>query len=217
LWVPTFTNGELRNAIGHANKKAAKKAAKKFKQKAGMAIKSAVRSTKRRITRRFSKGVPILKGATNPSTEVVNEKPEEASIQEGISKHVVEGTDPGTNFIPDLTRSQNQSAVTFQVDRESQQGHGHVSADPTANPSVVTLPRSTTGQPTAQNQPAYTDEDKLFTIKDLGSLNRDELRIAATFNYSRIMRYLVLVDDILRALGKLAHAREVGLSRNRLI
>jgi len=47
---------------------------------------------------------------------------------------------------------------------------------------------------------------------EFGSLNRDELRLAAMFNYSRMMRYLVLVDDVLRDLGG-----EVGLSRKSLM
>ena len=44
-------------------------------------------------------------------------------------------------------------------------------------------------------------------------LNRDELRYSPTFNYSRVMRYLVLVDEVFGALER----RDVSLSRNRLI
>jgi hypothetical protein len=55
----------------------------------------------------------------------------------------------------------------------------------------------------------YRAEDRgLFVCKNPDDLNRDEHRTSATFNYSRIMRYLVLVGDILRALDKSAHQRE---------
>jgi len=78
------------------------------------------------------------------------------------------------------------------------------------NQSVVSLARS------AQDQ-MDPEMDQLLISKDLGSLNRDEHRLSATFNYSRIMRYLVLVDDVLTALDRLTRGRdEVGLSRNRL-
>ena len=56
--------------------------------------------------------------------------------------------------------------------------------------------------------------DQLLKLKNLGSLNRDERRLSATFNYSRTIGYLVLVDDILRALDRVARKEyEVGLSR----
>jgi hypothetical protein len=65
----------------------------------------------------------------------------------------------------------------------------------------------------------HPETDRLLIPKDeFSSLNRDELRLAATFNYSRIMRYFVLVDDVLRALDKLAREKEeVGLSRQCLV
>jgi len=56
--------------------------------------------------------------------------------------------------------------------------------------------------------------DELLKLKNLGLLNRDERRLPATFNYSRTMRYLILVDDVLSALDteKIAQEYEVGLS-----
>jgi len=47
------------------------------------------------------------------------------------------------------------------------------------------------------------DEHKVLIRQeqpDLRTLHRDELRLPATFNYSRVMRYLVLVDDVFTAL-----------------
>jgi len=58
-------------------------------------------------------------------------------------------------------------------------------------------------------QPSINPEtDELFIPQKLTSLTRDEHRLSPTFNYSRIMRYLVLVDDVLTALDKLAREKE---------
>ena len=210
LWVPTFTCGELKSAIGHANKKAAKKAAKRIKQKATKAYTSA----KNKITNRLPKRVPILKGSKKPVDPVLeadedNEKVKPESIQEGIQ----------LNPLPNTTH--HQSTVSFQVPAESQDDHGRhsVSGNPTANPSAVSLPRSVAMHSIAAQSSIHPETDRLLIPRDdFGSLNRDELRLAATFNYSRIMRYLVLVDDVLKALDRLTREKdEVGLSRKRLI
>ena len=59
--------------------------------------------------------------------------------------------------------------------------------------------------------------DQLLILKDLSSLNRDEHRPSVTFNYSRTLRYLALVDDVFRTLEKLTRGRDVvGLPRKRL-
>ena len=59
------------------------------------------------------------------------------------------------------------------------------------------------------------DYDGLFILKqEIGHLHTDEFRHPATFNYSRIMWYLVLVDDVFRALDNLATADKVGVSGN---
>jgi len=56
-------------------------------------------------------------------------------------------------------------------------------------------------------------KDVLLIKQGITSLNRDEHRLTATFNYSRVMRYLALVDDVLGFLDKLAQGRdEVGSS-----
>ena len=58
---------------------------------------------------------------------------------------------------------------------------------------------------------------QLLKIKNIGLLNQDERRPPATFNYSRTMRYLALVDNILRVLDKVAWREyEVGLSNKHL-
>ena len=203
LWVPTFTSGELKRAIGHANRQAVKKAAKKLKQKANKAVS--------RVTTRISRRVTILRGSRKPSVEDVTEEDEKVKVgsdQDGAKRE----TNPGANLVSGA--APHQSTVSFRAQPEDEEGRGHIhiSANPAAHQSVVTLPRSI-----AQSS-IHPERHNLFIRKDLGSLNRDELRTSATFNYSRIMRYLILVDDVLSALDRLAHEREeVGLSRNPLI
>jgi len=210
LWVPTFTCGELKSAIGHANKKAAKKAAKRIKQKATKAYASA----KAKVANRLPRRVPILKGSKKPVDPVLEIDEDNEKVKPGS---INEDTQPSP--LPNTTH--HQSTVSFQAPTESQHDHGHltVSGNPTANPSAVSLPRSAAIHSIGAQSSIHPETDRLLIPKDdFGSLNRDERRLAATFNYSRIMRYLVLVDDVLRALGKLAREKEeVGLSRNRLI
>ena len=64
----------------------------------------------------------------------------------------------------------------------------------------------------AQSQSSLNPETDRFLIPidESDSLNRDELRLAATFNYSRIIRYFALVNDIFCALDKLERD-EVGI------
>ena len=126
-----------------------------------------------------------------------------------------------TNRLPESSTSPNptrrQSIMSFQSSTESQHDHTHigVSESTTVNHSVVTFSRSTTLHSTTPQNSIYPKTEKLLidVSDELGPLNRDELRLAATFNYSRIMRYLVLVDDVLRGLDKLTREDdEVGSS-----
>jgi len=56
----------------------------------------------------------------------------------------------------------------------------------------------------------------VVTKQKVTSLNRDEHRFSATFNYSRVMRYLAFVDGVLEALDMSQWEDEVGLSSKRL-
>lgn len=205
LWVPTFTSGELRRAIDHSNRQAVKKAAKRIKQKANKAIHSA-----KKVTARFSRRPPAIREPRESGTPEEDEKFKDETVQGGTDPKVDTSADP----------VQQQPTITYQADPEAQQDHGHLttSGNPTANHSVVTLPRSIARHSIAQSS-IHPEKDSLFVHVDHDSLTRDELRVTATFNYSRVMRYLCLVDDVLSALEHLARNREeeVGLSRNRLI
>jgi len=73
------------------------------------------------------------------------------------------------------------------------------------------------GSPILQDQ-MDPETDQLLILKDLGSLNRDERRPSVTFNYSRTLRYLALVDDVFGTLDKLTRGRDVvGLLRKCLM
>ena len=118
---------------------------------------------------------------------------------------------PESDPLPDPIH--HQSTVSFQSFTESQHDHTHadISEYPTANHSAVTFSRSTTLRSAIPQSSIYPKTDGiLIDLSDeLGPLNRDELRLAATFNYS----YLALVDDVLQALDKvICEDDEVGSS-----
>jgi hypothetical protein len=174
----------------------------------GLAIEHANMRTESRF-KRWAKGLKM---------PTIQEPPEEREVQEESVHHedakdVEEGTDPGADL----------PGIPFQIPAESHQHPGHfgVGSNPAANQSVGTLNRSVAGSSTASVHHGTNVEDALFIHihKDkLGSLNRDELRLPATFNYSRLMRFLVFVDDVFRALDKLSHKKdEVSVSKSRLI
>jgi len=197
LWVPIFSSSELKTALNYANHHAVKKAAKKLRQ-AKETTRKAMGSAKTKLVGKVPKRLGRSKGPTIAVTAEENEK--EQSIQED-TKHLDEESDQETNPLPNP--SHHQSAVSFQTHPESQQDHDHLSvnANPNANRSAVSMARST--------QPSINPEtDELFIPQKLTSLNRDEHRLSATFNYSRIIRYLALVDDVLEALDRLAQEKD---------
>ena len=220
LWVPTFSYGELKSAIGRANKAA--KIAKKLGKKAGRKIKKGI-----------TKGIPPTlrrkRLAADPAPETpeedvkVNEelvddvKVDEDQIEED-AKPLEQGSKLEVN--PLSNPAHHQSTVSFKLPPESQHDHGHhhVSANATANHSATSLSHSAAVHSTGGHSSVVHETDRLLIPKDEENwLNRDEFRLSATFNYSRIMRYLVLVDDVLRALNRLTRETEVGLSRKRLM
>jgi hypothetical protein len=174
----------------------------------GLAIGHANMRTESRF-KRWAKGLKM---------STIQEPPEEREVQEELvhsedAKDIEEGTDPGAD-LPDLP---------LQAPAESHQHPGHFGAgsNSAANQSIEILDRSAARSSTASIHLGTDMVDVLFIRiheDKLGSLNRDELRLPATFNYSRLMRFLVLVDDVFRALDKLSHKKdEVSVSKSRLI
>ena len=196
LWVPTFTCSELNSALHHANHKAAKKAAKRIRR-VTQTTSHAINSAKTKITNRLPKRMQILsrKPDVDPVVEITEENEEvvEELIQED-DKHAL--PDPFT--------------TSLQLPSESQHGNAHLSISLSQTPqrSSVSVILSAGGHSDVQSS-IHPETDKLLIPKDdLSSLSRDEFRNAATFNYARTMRYLALVDDILRALDNLGLKKE---------
>ena len=199
LWVPTFTRGKLWSAPRSANQQSVKKAITKVRRAM--------------TTDGPPKQIPVQTGCkrlvVDPVPEINEEyqKVEVESIQEDARRGEI---DQKASLLYNPTH--HQSITSFQLPSESQQGHDHltVSANPDVDQSAISMARSA--------QPSINPEmDELFVPQKLTSLNRDEHRLTATFNYSRTMRYLVLVDNVLTILDKLAREKdEVGFSRKRL-
>ena len=215
LWVPTFSCGELQSAIGHANRKAAKKAAKRVRQKANKTYSSA----KTKIAKRLPRWVPTMKvpKIVTPTPDIgeEGEKMKVEEIQE-VTKPFGQKIEGKLYPLPDSTH--HQSTVSFQLPTESQHDHDRtsLSVNQTADHSAISLPNSAAVHSIAAQSSIHPETDRLLIPRnDFGPVHRDEFRLAATFNYSRIMRYLVLVDDVLGALDELTRKKDgVGPSRN---
>ena len=120
---------------------------------------------------------------------------------EVLNGEVMQGPTPSTTPLP--------------APDENQQDHSrlYTSGIQTAQRSTASAVRSTEApqSPAAVSVASLKHEcDRLLIPKEKGSLHSDEFRHPATFNYSRIMWYLVFVDDVFRALDRLAIADEVG-------
>ena len=104
----------------------------------------------------------------------------------------------------------NRSSGSFQDPHD----HPSASANRATNYGELSLHRSDDVHSIASRRSLNPDTDRfLIPIDESDSLNRDELRLAATFNYSRIIRYMALVNDIFHALDKLEED-EVGIKRH---
>ena len=141
--------------------------------------------------------------------------PERTSIQED-TKHIGQEPESKPNLLP--KPAHHQSTASFQPPTGSQLDHNHLGfgESPTANQSAATLHHPATEPSIIPQSSIHPKADRLLIdISDnLGSPNRDELRLAATFNYSRVIRYLALVDEVFSALEKLTRgSHEVGYSR----
>ena len=105
------------------------------------------------------------------------------------------------------------SATSLQAPAESRQGRSRLSIGEiqTAQHSSVSVVRSAEAQPSAAVSVVSPKDDRLLIPIDNNCLlYGDEFRHPATFNYSRIMWYLDLVDDVFRALNRFVVASQVG-------
>ena len=105
------------------------------------------------------------------------------------------------------------SATSLQAPVESRQVRGHfgIGGIQTAQHSTVSVVRSAEAQPPAAITSLKHKQQRFRTpTEDMGFLHRDEFRYPATFNYSRIMWYLDLVDDIFETFDESGVAGQVG-------
>ena len=189
MWVPVFDSNEIRTALDFANQQALKKATKKLKRTA-------------EVTRIFlNRARERL--ANRPVQEVENrENPEDARQEPSAPQDVA-------NPEKDQSLTSKSQGNPGDVGPKSDQ---NANSDPSGRKGTDRVDSILVGSPVLQDQ-IDPEADELLISKDLGSLNRDERRLSATFNYSRTMRYLVLVDDVLKALDKVARREyEVGIS-----
>ena len=199
LWVPIFSSSEIKAAIRRANTKTARSTTKKYIRPA-------------RDMLRRARGKHNQKPSTKPGTpsldDAMDEKENEkqGSIQEGETR-------PGD--VAELRSDPPKSAAPPHAPAENQQDH--------SVGGIQTAHQGGTGvEPYAGTQPGaaisttslHPEKDRLLIpFTNSGWLHRDEFRHPATFNYSRIMRYHVLVDDVFRTLDRIDLAEEVGVSR----
>ena len=186
LRVPIYSSSEIKAAIRDSNKKTAKHITKKIIRPARIVYKLAKVE--------YRKHRP--KQSTGPGKE-------DETQHEGVPK-------PTSNLSP--------SAAPPHAPTESQQDHSRITVD--ENQSAH---RSSTGveRPAGILRDAevsgvlslHPEADKLLIpVDNVGWLHSDEFRHPPMFNYSRIMGYHVLVDDVFKALDGIDPVEEVSVS-----
>lgn len=200
--VPAYTYRELGSAIQETNQKAAKRA------KAAKAY-----DPPRKVVSRKSK-----EWVSDPVPEVgeENEKVEVESIQEG-TEPVRQKPEPQVDPFPGPARHRLVVALNSQAQSHDAHANSGVTAIQDASQNTVGVEPSGKTQSITQDS-INPERDELLVRRRFDSLNWDEGRLVATFNYSRIIRYLILVDDVFRALDGLTRKRDsVGLLKNYLV
>ena len=197
--VPAYTSRELGSTIKYTNKKAAKRA------KADKAYDP----PRRLVSQKPKEWDP------DPVPEVGDENEKEMfeSIQEDtepVNQKVESQVDP--------TPGPSRHRLVVARDSHTQSHDAHANPDVTAiqgaNQSAVDAERPAEAQSATQDS-TNPEKEELLVRRSFDALNRDEGRPVATFNYSRIMQHLTLVDDVFRALDGLTRKRdEVGLPKS---
>ena len=181
MWVPIFDSGEIKTALDSANQRAVKRAAKRIK-KTGEAAKRFMILARDKIANR--------------------------SAQAGGNRGNIGDAGQEPNQNANLSTGRNGGENVDRVGNPGDTGQ-KFSQNPNPRPTPSGR-RGTDRVDSILAGSSFTQDemdpeiDQLLISKDLGSLNRDERRLSATFNYSRAIRYLVLVDDVLKALDKVA-------------
>jgi len=215
MWVPVFDSGEIKTALDFANQQALKKASKKLKKTAEVA-RMFLNRARGRLANKPAREV----GNQGNPRDAGQEPSQDANLS--VDPNGGEGADrvdPATaepSVPKDQANPETNQSLTSKGGGDS--GDAGPKSDQNANPNPSGRKVTDRVDSTPVKSPVLQDQidpeaDELLISKDLGSLNRDERRLSATFNYSRTMSYLVLVDDVLRALDKVARKEyEVGIS-----
>ncbi|KAF9648401.1 hypothetical protein BDM02DRAFT_3187161 [Thelephora ganbajun] len=148
------------------------KAAKKAAERPRQKAGKAYNPTKTKTTNRLPTWMSILKGSKNPVVELVPELSEEV-------KEELPTASPQSP--PNVSR-----VISHRCQRKRH--------------CEVRLAHSTAGHSIAHSSIHPGTDRPLIPKDDFSSFDRDEFRFAGTFNYSGIMRYLVLVGDALDTL-----------------
>jgi len=194
MWVPIFDSGEIKTALDSANQRAVKRAAKRIKR-TGEAAKRFMSLARDKIANRPAQGV----GNRGNIGDARQEPDQNTNLSVGRNGGEDGLVDRVGNPAAGDTGQKSGQNVNPRPNLGGRKGTDRVD-------SIVAGPSFTQDE-------MDPETDQLLISKDLGSLNRDERRLSATFNYSRAMRYLVLVDDVLKALDKVARREhEVGIS-----
>ena len=216
LWVPSFSSEEINAALRRANIKAVRTAAKKLKEQADEVIFGREKSINTKFHWRQPPNPKASKKPENgPIVEAVdeNEGVKQEPIYEG-EIYTEEVVKLGSNSDLSLSVTSFLSPAELQGDHSDRS----IGGIQTAQHSTASVVRSVEApQPSAAISVASLrhEHDRLFNPKEeFGLLHTDEFRHPATFNYSRIMWYLVLVDDVFRALKELVIVDEVGARGN---
>ena len=204
MWVPAFTRGQLESALEHANRRAAENAAKKIRRPRQRAAQ--VPSFANSVTSKPLEGVEVSTQSVEP---VVGTAEEDEVVEEGLDQeagHVGQNTDQKADSLLNMTTSSSQ------LSSEGQRSDDHLD--------------NSKGQTSSQNsadgdQPVegtyywiQPGVDELLILKDPGPLNRDEFRRTVTYNYARVIRFLVLVEEVSRMFDQLSGEQDtVGVSK----
>ena len=206
MWVPIFDSNEITTALDFANQQALKKASKKLKKTAEVA-RMFLSRTRGRLANKSAQEVGNQGDPGNAGQEPGQDANPSVDPNGGEGANRVDPVTAEPSAPQDSANPETDRSLTSKSKGNS--GDAGPTSDQNANPNpggrkvadrVDSIPVKS---PVLQDQ-IDPDADELLIPKDLGSLNRDERRLSPTFNYSRTVRYLVLVDDVLKALDKVA-------------
>ena len=189
MWVPTFTRDELTSALKYTNQKAAKGVAERIRR-----ARQRAAQTRNPTNAKVTDGpqeTNVLRGSGEHSIEVAEDdkKVEEGSVQEAC-KHAEQEADEKADPVPNMTTGSSRLVS------EDQRNHDNLDDGESQTSSQNSVSRARTdGETHDWIRPVV---GKLLISKDPSSLNRDESRCAAVFNYARVIRYLALVEDVSR-------------------